>query len=205
MIKFAFFDVGGVVINDFSGTNNWDELKREIGVKPEDNQRFDIVWEQLEEELNKGKDIELLIPELNNEMGLNIPKDYDLLDSFVSRFTKNESIWPIISEAKKKYQIGLLTNMYPRMFDAIIEKDILPPVEFDVIIDSSKVGAKKPNKAIYDICEERTGHKAGEVFFTDNSSKNLIVPREIGWQVFLYHPENVVESNKQLQKYIHGS
>jgi|TARA_Y100000310_G_C20153683_1_gene565933 hypothetical protein len=35
MNRFIYFDVGGVVIRDFSGTNKWEELRRSIGIKPE--------------------------------------------------------------------------------------------------------------------------------------------------------------------------
>lgn len=31
MIKFIYFDVGGVVIDDFSGNDSWRELKVELG------------------------------------------------------------------------------------------------------------------------------------------------------------------------------
>ena len=32
-LSFIYFDVGGVVIQDFSGTNKWSQLKRELGIK----------------------------------------------------------------------------------------------------------------------------------------------------------------------------
>jgi hypothetical protein len=31
-IKFVYFDLGGVTILDFSGTNEWFKLKQELGI-----------------------------------------------------------------------------------------------------------------------------------------------------------------------------
>lgn len=33
MIKFVYFDIGGVVVKDFSGNNKWNEMKKFMGVK----------------------------------------------------------------------------------------------------------------------------------------------------------------------------
>ena len=57
MIKFIYFDVGGVVIKDFSGTNKWQELKRGIGIKPEENESFDKFFDKYRTELCLSRDI----------------------------------------------------------------------------------------------------------------------------------------------------
>src|ERR671924_273856 len=110
MIKFVYFDVGGVVINDFSGTNNWSEFKKEIGINENSAQNFELLWDKLENEICIGKDINSIIPGLNTHLGLKIDTKYDLLHSFVGRFRRNESIWPVIREVNMNYSIGLLTN-----------------------------------------------------------------------------------------------
>ena len=43
MISFVYFDVGGVAIKDFSGSDKWTELKKEVGVTPENDAEFE--WE----------------------------------------------------------------------------------------------------------------------------------------------------------------
>lgn len=40
MISFIYFDVGGVAMLDFSGTNKWELLKKEIGVNKTNNCKF---------------------------------------------------------------------------------------------------------------------------------------------------------------------
>ncbi|MBI5613876.1 hypothetical protein HY947_03040, partial [Candidatus Gottesmanbacteria bacterium] len=70
------------------------------------------------------------------------------LDEFVNRFEKNQSIWPVLESIHKTYRMGLLTNVYPRMLDEIKNRDILPPIQWDVVVDSSIVGYQKPNPKI---------------------------------------------------------
>lgn len=49
MISFVYFDLGGVAVLDFSGTNKWAKLKRDIGIHDTNKAAYDIVW-------NKYKD-----------------------------------------------------------------------------------------------------------------------------------------------------
>ena len=143
MISFVYFDIGGTIIKDFSGTNKWMELKRDIGVKPEDDTRFNEFFKTYEKKVNCGLELDNLIPLMAKEFGLNFSPNYSFLSDFVNRFEVNSAIWPIIEKIKAQCRVGLLTNMYPRMFDLIQKCGLLPPVNWDVIIDSSKAGVKR--------------------------------------------------------------
>ena len=41
MIRFIYFDVGGIVVKDFSGTNQYSEWKRSIGIEEAQDAEFD--------------------------------------------------------------------------------------------------------------------------------------------------------------------
>lgn len=198
MIKFVYFDLGGVVIRDFDGTDNWDRLKKELGITKENNDKFEQIWNKYKEEINTTRDINSLIPILNNSLNLKISSDYSFLNGFVSRFTKNEIIWPVIESVKKSHKIGLLTNMYPRMFDAINKKGILPSIEFDVIIDSSKIGLQKPNGEIYKYAQEKARCKGNEILFIDNSMVNIDSVKDFGWNTFWYDNSDISKSTELL-------
>jgi len=126
MISFVYFDLGGVVIQDFSGTSHWAELKKEWGIVPDQDKVFDDFWDSFESDLCLGKINTAQIP---------VPEGYEkMLGDFVSRFETNPSIWPVIDEIHATCRIGLLTNMYPGMFEAIKKRDLLPHVAWDVVI-----------------------------------------------------------------------
>ncbi|KKQ77303.1 MAG: Haloacid dehalogenase superfamily enzyme, subfamily IA [Parcubacteria group bacterium GW2011_GWA1_38_7] len=199
MLKFIYFDLGGVVIRDFDGTNNWDLLKKELGIITAKNDKFEKLWKRYDAEINTTRDVNTLIPILNKELDLDIPQEYSLLDGFVSRFTKNKQIWPIIKNARKKYKIGLLTNMYPGMLKTIGDRGILLQDKFDVIVDSSIEKVKKPDSNIYKLSELKCGFKSDEIMFIDNSERNLIEPKKMGWQIFWYDNRNIEKSTKDLK------
>lgn len=202
MIKFIYFDVGGVVIKDFSGTDKWIQLKRSIGIQTNQDVDFADFFKQYESEACLGKDIDTLIPITNKKFGLKLAKDYSFLMDFVTRFERNESIWPILRDLKKTYTLGLLTNMYANMFEKICLADLMPDISWDIIIDSSKEHVRKPQPEIYQLAQEKCRCNHEDILFIDDKQRNLDVAASFGWKTLLYDPNNLRQSNVKLLKLI---
>lgn len=203
IIKFVYFDVGGVALLDFSKTNKWLELQREIGISDDKRERFMKFWKQYEPEVCIGRDLDTLMPLLKSEFGIVLPSQYSLLkNGFVDRFKYNQSIWPVVNLIKKKCKIGLLTNMYPHMLSMCKEKGLLSDTKWDVVVDSTDVNVKKPDEEIYMIAEEKAGLKPQEVLFIDNGEKNLVVAKKRGWNTFLYDSAYPEKSSKKLYDFL---
>lgn len=199
MIKFVYFDVGGVVIRDFSGTDKWEELKTGMGIKPEQAEAFNEIFDKYEPEVCVGRDVETLVPMLKEKLGLKLPDNYSFLHDFVDRFEKNESIWPLIEKLKVKYKNGLLTNMYPNMLDAIYNAGLMPNATWDVVIDSSIEKVRKPQTEIFQLAQDRSGFKGEEILFIDNGAKHVDASKQFGWQGFVYDSINTEKSNRDLE------
>lgn len=60
---------------------------------------------------------------------------------------------------------------------------------FDVVIDSSEVGTRKPEPAIYEITRAALGVGHHEIFFVDDIGQNLKAARSLGWQTYLFREE----------------
>ncbi len=201
MISFVYFDVGGVVVLDFSGTNKWAQLKKELGIPAKRYAEFEAFWDTYEPEVNAGREVETLLPLIKKRFGSTLPRRYSfLIDGFVNRFEVNKSIWPVISNIHKQCKIGLLTNMYPHMFEAIKKKGLLPKVKWDAIIDSSKEGIPKPNPRIFELAERKAGFTGKEILFVDNSHTHIDAARDFGWQTFLYDSAKPEDSSYRLLK-----
>lgn len=200
MIKFVYFDVGGVVIKDFSGTNKWNELKAGMGIKPEQEEDFDEIFDMYEPDVCVGRDVETIVPILKEKLGLNLPETYSFLLDFVGRFEKNESIWPILQIVKETRKIGLLTNMYPNMLDAIYKFGIMPNIKWDEIIDSSIEKVRKPQAEIFRLAQDRSGFNGNEILFVENGVKHIDAANNFGWQTLLYDPKNTTASNDALKE-----
>jgi putative hydrolase of the HAD superfamily len=66
------------------------------------------------------------------------------------------------------------------------------PDLFDVVVDSSAVGARKPEIRIYEITRERLGIGHDAIFFVDDIGQNLKAARALGWQTLLFTEEHEV-------------
>lgn len=198
-MRFVYFDVGGVLVKDFSATKKWSELLSEWNVPNDKKDEVTIEFGKFEIESTKGRSVEEFKMILKEKWGVSVKENCVLLNGFVNRFEKNEEIWETVGELTKKYRLGLLTNMYPGMLDLIETKGLLPKIDWQVIIDSSVIGYKKPEREIYDIAEVKTGFDPGEILFIDNTKENLIKAEEKGWRVFCFDSANYEQSNRELK------
>ena len=153
MIKFVYFDVGGVLIKDFSKTNKWEELRVQKNISEEN-------FFELRRKLSEGQ--------------IDIIKTSLTLNDFVSKYEFNKFIWPVVRKIKEKLKVGLLTNQYNGLLTAIIDADLMPHVDWDVIVDSSVEGVSKPNEAIFKLAESKCGYSGNEILFVDNREKYVL-------------------------------
>lgn len=198
--RFVYFDVGGVIIQDFSASNKWSELKNELGITPEKNDAFESLWQQYEWEICLHRDVESLVPILNKELQLTLPASFSLLNAFVNRFESNPNINTALHFLREHgYRIGLLTNMYPKMLESIRQKNILPSVPFEVIVDSSEVGWQKPQHEIFHLAQKMANIvKPEEIFFIDNSLTHIAAAQACGWQTYYFDSADYAQSSELL-------
>lgn len=200
-IKFIYFDVGGVVILDFSKTNKWREMTKALGVNESNRKRFDEIFNEFEPEICVSKkSLNEFVAVVNSELQLSLPANYSMLDDFVDRFESNQSLHAILNKLSEQYQFGLLTNMYPDMLDKIKERGILPQIEWNVVIDSSVEGVMKPQEEIYKLAEDKSGFEGGKILFVENSAMHIDAAKKQGWQTLLYDPSDISGSNMKLEK-----
>lgn len=201
-IKFIYFDVGGVVIKDFSQTDNWENLKKTLGVSPSQTVEFDEYFSKCEEQMCKGVPCDSFLPQFAKKFSLNISPNFSLLNYFVTHFQANESIWPIIKKVKETFRIGLLTDMYQGMFNGIKEQNLLPPIKWDLIVDSSIEKMKKPYPEIFALATKRAEVEPTKILFIDNNQKNILGAKAAGWQTFFYDSKNYEKSSQELSQFL---
>ncbi len=201
MISFVYFDIGGVIIDDVNGSvSKWKEMKRDLGIKAENDKEFDRFYDEIEKEICAGRKVDMFVL-MKEKFHLNFPAGYSLSKDFINRFEPNKSIWPVVDRIKQDCQIGLLTNMYPGMLSAITEKGIMPKIHWDVIIDSSVECCRKPDLKVFELAQERADAKGENILFVDNKIENINAAKNFGWQTFLYNPADHKKSCSDLLAY----
>ncbi len=202
MISFVYFDVGGVVIKDFSGTNKWNDMIADLGIGDSDVETFKNFWKVHRREIGNGTlDLDTAVKQLKQNISIQTPEGYSMIDDFVKRFETNPSIWPVIAHIHKTKRIGLLTDMYIHMLDAIFTAGIMPNEQWDTIIDSSKVHCRKPENEIFELAKKQANVPHEEIFFIDNMEENTTAAEKLGWQTFLYDSKNPEESSQKLLEF----
>lgn len=97
VIKFIYFDVGGVVALDFSKTNKWDELLDDLGVNIQDRPEFNKLFDEEEPRYCMGKfRVDDFFEKYRDKFKLNLSPKYSFLDDFVSRFEPNPGLWILL-------------------------------------------------------------------------------------------------------------
>lgn len=201
MIKFVYLDVGGVAIKDFSKNDKWEEMQKDMGVNESNRKEFEAWWQKYEKRICIDLDLDTKLKELG-ALGIKIEPKYSIVGDFVSRFEANKSLWPIIVEAKSRGGVGLLTNLYPRMYDLITKAGLWPAVSWDTIVDSSVEKCQKPDRKIFEIAQERCETKPQQILFVDNTRGHLEAAKKMGWQTFYYDSADYEKSSQLLEKYI---
>lgn len=100
----------------------------------------------------------------------------------------------LLKWASERYKIGLLTNIMPGFLNAMRQQGQIPDVPYDAIIDSSEVGAIKPEPKIYEVAAERSSVEASEILLIDDSRANLIAAEKAGWNVLWFDSYHAQES-----------
>jgi len=202
-IKFIYFDVGGVLIKDFSKTDKFNELLDDLGLNQIQKDNFIDRFSEKEDEICKGLlSCEVFLESYPEYSQFKLKGEYSLCQDFVDRFELNTSIHGLVDQLTKKYKVGLLTNMYLGMLDKIKQRELLPSVKWDVEVDSSVVNLAKPHAEIFQLAQKLAKVEPGEILYIDNTQKHLDAAKKEGWSVFLYDPADTERSTRELLNFI---
>lgn len=100
----------------------------------------------------------------------------------------------LLTWAAERYQIGLLTSIMPGFLSAMRQSGQVPNLAYDAIVDSSEIGAIKPETAMYEIAQEHAGVPPEEILFIDDSRANLMAAERFGWHVLWFDDAQIEES-----------
>ncbi len=97
------------------------------------------------------------------------------------------------------YGVGLLTNVMPGFVEVMRQRNLIPDIAYDAIIDSSVVHAIKPEAKIYDIATQRADCPPSELLLIDDSRANLMGAEKSGWNVLWFDDYRPDESAARIR------
>jgi putative hydrolase of the HAD superfamily len=187
-IRAVVFDFGGVLITPITTliaeVAAWHDVSMvemlDVLMGPRETSTSDHPWHRAE----RG---ELAIAELQRKVapfaeaaGMSLRGDeYERL--LCGEFTvQAEIVERVVRLRQEGYRLGLLTNSFVE-FREHIESQIDFTL-FDAVVDSSLVGHRKPEPAIYELTTRMLGVPASEILYLDDFAANLEGAKEAGWR-----------------------
>ena len=193
-LRAVVFDLGGVFLEgtlenvikfgETIGltTEIWQALRLELFVNggPWENlERGEMTLDAFAEILREkvaGHGVSLTTEQARNFMGS--PGEED-------RMRLREEIVSACRKVKARLPTALLTNNV-REWRAGWRSRLDVPALFDVVVDSSEVGMRKPEERIYRYTEEQLNLTGEHLLFIDDIGINLKAARRRGWQTLKY-------------------
>lgn len=191
-VKFVYFDVNGCLLRFYHRA--FSLIAEDTGV-PSD--RIETAFWHYNDAACRG---ELSMVEFNKQFGAAIDqKSLDWAEYYLRAVEPIRGMTELLEWVHEHYEIGLLTNIMPGLLDRLHKEKLIPTLEYKAIVDSSAVGAIKPEAKIYEIAQGLSGVKPGEILLVDDSRSNLIAAEKLGWKVLWfndYQPEEAIERIK---------
>ena len=197
-IRFIFCDVNGVMVRFYH--HAFVSLADETGCQID---RVESNFWHYNEPINRG---EMSISEFNKAMARALGvRSVDWRKHYMAAIEPMSDVHAMLKSLIKRYKIGLLTNIMPKFLDEMFEKGLLPKLDFACIVDSSVVGAVKPEDKIYKEAEKLSGFSGQDIFFIDDSRANLTAAEKFDWRVFWFDDVNTTESISRIKQILENN
>jgi 2-haloacid dehalogenase len=174
------FDLGGVLID----WNPRHLYRKMFGGDEEAMERF--LSEICASEWNARQDEGRPFAEATEELVTRHPEQAELIRAFFDRWPEMiggaiEETVEILDELKRTgYKLFALSNWSAETFPYARKRfGFLDWFDFTVI--SGEIGLVKPSREIFDFLLEKTGRRAQELIFIDDSTTNVIAARSLGF------------------------
>ena len=193
MIRAIIFDYGGVVANDVDPKIQKD-IASEFGISLSDTKKAmkGLLGRYQTGEIND----DIFWKEFSNRTGKPLPQDYRKL--WLDRYSKesriDNTITSLIRNLKSsRYRIALISNTISPHAEYNSKNNRFSL--FDVIILSSEVGRRKPDKHIYELALEKLGIDAESCVYIDDRKEHLLPAENLGMHTILYRDISQLEKD----------
>ena len=190
-IKLVYCDIGGVLFDE-GGTK---ALKKDFNIN------LDKFREVRKKYLKKSLTGKITANELIDNVLVDINVNIKIAN-YNDYWASNSKPYPngqaMLVSVSKYYPVGILTNNMKNSLSFYRKYDHLPQIDYKAIIESSKIGYKKPDEKIYRIAEKRSGFGGDSIFFIDDREVNLESAKKLGWHTFLYDKTKQEKSSQEI-------
>jgi FMN phosphatase YigB (HAD superfamily)/DNA-binding XRE family transcriptional regulator len=192
-VRFVYFDINGCLVRFFH--------RAFAQISADTHTPADVVettfW-HYNDAVCKGQ---ISLQEFNAAMAKGIGVDtFDWGHYYLDVIEPIKEMHDVVTWAAQHYQVGLLSNIMPGFIDLMRAQKLLPDVEYAAIIDSSEVGAIKPEPEIFAVAQLKAGVSDQAVLLVDDSRTNVMAAEKAGWHVLWFDDFRAAESAERVKR-----
>lgn len=192
-IRFVYFDVNGCLVRFFHRA--FKRLAEETGASTAD---IEAIFWHYNDSICRG---EMTMDEFNSELSKVVgEKSVDWAKYYFDAVESISQMQDLLNWTASNYHYGLLTNIMPGFLNELIERQLIPNMHYEVIIDSSQIGSIKPENPIFEEALARSNCQPGEILLIDDSRTNIMAAEKQGWKVLWFDDSNPEESIDRIKK-----
>ncbi len=196
MIEAVLFDFGGVILS--SPFEAFAAYEKEIGLPANTIRKINATdpdsnaWAQFERREVSTEDFVLLFEEEALALGYELDAQR-ILEGLHGSL--RPSMVEALSKCSSKFKTAMLTNNITPMGEQDLDEDVQKVVEiFDLLIESSIEGFRKPEEKFYEVACERLNVKPENCVFLDDLGINLKPARAMGMTTIkVIDPEDAIK------------
>jgi FMN phosphatase YigB (HAD superfamily)/DNA-binding XRE family transcriptional regulator len=178
-VRFVYFDVNGVLVRFFHRA--FTDITHDTGARADLAEN--LFWRN-NDDVCRGK---MSLQELNDIFNRELPtENFDWKSYYMKSVEPMPDVKEFVEWCAQNYEVGLLSNTAPGFLDEMRSQNLVPSLNYDAVVDSSKVGFIKPEAKIYEIARELAAVEANEILLIDNERPNLTAADRLGWQVLSF-------------------
>jgi len=191
-VSFVYFDINGCLVRFYHRA-----FTRLAEVSGASADVIETTFWHYNDEVCRG---DMPMDEFNRAFAHALDLDHvNWLEYYLEAIDPIDDMHEVVAWVGKHYRVGLLTNIMPGFIDVMTDRGLLPKVPYDVIVDSSVVGAIKPEAKIYEIATKMANCSPSEILLVDDARTNLMAAEKEGWRVLWFDDYRPEESIKRIK------
>lgn len=191
-VQFVYFDINGCLVRYFHRA--FTDLALESGT-PAD--AIETAFWHYNDQVCRGQ---MPLSEFNAYLARQVGLEaIDWTNLYIKAIEPIKAMDSVVRWAAEHYHIGLLTNIMPGFVDIMRREKLLPDVAYDAVIDSSEVGAIKPEAKIFEVAANKAHCPVSDILLIDDDRANLMAAEQQGWHVLWFDDYRAEESAKKVR------
>lgn len=185
--SFIYFDVNGCLVHFYQRA--FVSIAQATGAPYDAVQ--DVFWRHNSEVCQGTISMSDFNAVLSERLGV---ESIDWAKYYLEALEPIKQVQDVLIWASQHYRVGLLTNIMPGLLSTLLRNEQVPNIQYDAVIDSSQVGAIKPDNKIYEIAQAQAGVPSGEILLIDDDRINLMAAENFGWHAMEFDDARIDES-----------